>query len=87
MAGYLGFGSYAEVEWIDSHGESPGQGWTAIEKVRKRETQPLIITSVGIVVEHNPHGILLTMSRQGSDYIDSWLHIPKSAILHYKRLR
>ena len=84
MARLEDFGTLAIVTWHDTHSDE--QGWLLIDELEKK---PAIVHSVGWLIPTseggNPDHVTLYQTRiEGTDQIDSVVHIPVGMVVGIK---
>jgi len=84
MARLADFGSLAIITWHDCHSDQPG--WLMIGEL---EQEPTVVHTVGWLVPTEqggcPDHVTLYQTRiEGTDQVDSVVHIPVSMVQHVK---
>jgi hypothetical protein len=83
----LKVGDAVEVLWFDAHGANTGGSWIDLAEA-KRESEPITIRTVGLLVVDAPSHLLVAQSLDSSaEKVDNILSIPSVNIKKARTLR
>jgi hypothetical protein len=79
------FVPYVAVDWYDSHTQR--HAWNSDQEVNAYHSEPIVCTTVGMLVKRDKRGITIAMSVNSQGQMGGLWHVPAGMIRRVHRLK